>query len=146
MIVFGVILTSANSDIVEFTKQYDDSCEVNKICPVDISIDTKMPGPVYFYYAIDNFYQNHRRYIKSRSDSQLAGTSLSADEVSSSCNPIVRNKDLGAERTKALDGVTTLDPDAAAHPCGLIAWSVFNGNKNIFIFLTPHRYLHYVGS
>jgi len=26
-----------------------------------------MEGPVYVYYQLDNFYQNHRRYVKSRS-------------------------------------------------------------------------------
>ena len=30
-----------------------------------------MTGPVYVYYELDNFYQNHRRYVKSRMDAQL---------------------------------------------------------------------------
>ena len=33
-----------------------------------------MAAPVYLYYQLDNFYQNHRRYVSSRSDTQLAGT------------------------------------------------------------------------
>lgn len=37
-----------------------------------------MAAPVYFYYQLANFYQNHRRYVKSRSDGQLRGD-LSAD-------------------------------------------------------------------
>lgn len=28
---------------------------------------------VYVYYGLSNFYQNHRRYVKSRDDSQLNG-------------------------------------------------------------------------
>ena len=35
-----------------------------------------MKAPVYVYYELDNFYQNHRRYVKSRSDSQLEGENV----------------------------------------------------------------------
>lgn len=40
------------------------------------------------------------------------------------CDPIVTNADMGV--TIAFDNVTTLNPDAVAIPCGLIAKSVFN--------------------
>ncbi|KAG6777332.1 hypothetical protein POTOM_017151 [Populus tomentosa] len=30
-----------------------------------------MKSPVFIYYELDNYYQNHRRYVKSRSDAQL---------------------------------------------------------------------------
>ena len=33
----------------------------------------KIKGPVYVYYQIDNFYQNHRTYVKSRENKQLKG-------------------------------------------------------------------------
>jgi hypothetical protein len=35
-------------------------------------VKEKMKAPVYVYYELDNFYQNHRRYVKSRSDDQLS--------------------------------------------------------------------------
>lgn len=28
---------------------------------------------MFMYYGLSNFYQNHRRYVKSRDDSQLNG-------------------------------------------------------------------------
>ena len=28
---------------------------------------------VYLYYELDNYYQNHKRYVRSRDDDQLAG-------------------------------------------------------------------------
>jgi hypothetical protein len=28
---------------------------------------------VYLYYELDNYYQNHKRYVRSRDDVQLAG-------------------------------------------------------------------------
>lgn len=32
-----------------------------------------LQGDVYFYYGLYNYYQNLRRYMKSRSDAQLIG-------------------------------------------------------------------------
>lgn len=32
-----------------------------------------MKPPIYVYYELDNYYQNHRRYVKSRSSLQLLG-------------------------------------------------------------------------
>lgn len=50
-----------------------------------------MDAPVFVYYELDNFYQNHRRYVKSRSVNQLQGDSLSGADVSTDCDPIVYN-------------------------------------------------------
>ena len=36
---------------------------------------------MYVYYQLKNFYQNHRTYVKSRSDKQLLGTELEKDEM-----------------------------------------------------------------
>ena len=33
-------------------------------------------GEVFMYYGLDNFYQNHRAYVKSRDDKQLKGRVL----------------------------------------------------------------------
>lgn len=30
------------------------------------ALPAAVTGPVYVYYQLDNFYQNHRRYVKSR--------------------------------------------------------------------------------
>lgn len=50
-------------------------------------------GPIYVYYQLDNFYQNHRRYVKSRDNEQLFGTFKDAGELST-CDPIVNNTQL----------------------------------------------------
>ena len=69
-------------------------------------------GTVYMYYGLSNFYQNHRRYVKSRNDEQLAGDSTSYGTLQDSdCNPY------------AVD----TNNDTYIAPCGAIANSLFNG-------------------
>ncbi|RVW88294.1 ALA-interacting subunit 1 [Vitis vinifera] len=72
-----------------------------------LTVPKQMKSPVYIYYQLDNFYQNHRRYVKSRSDKQLR--SRASENDTSSCDPedVTSNK-------------------SAIVPCGLIAWSLFN--------------------
>jgi hypothetical protein len=42
------------------------------------------------------------------------------------CDPIILNKDLGPNITKAADKITPLDGEKPAVPCGLVAKSFFN--------------------
>ena len=48
-------------------------------CTVTFTPDRDMEPPIYVYYELHNFYQNHRRYVKSRSDKQLMGENLDDD-------------------------------------------------------------------
>ena len=93
-------------------------------CTINIEIDSDIQPPIYVYYQLDNFYQNHRRYVKSRSNKQLLGNLLTEDELTDDCSPIVLNKDIG--RFYSVDQNTLLDPDLPAFPCGLVAKSLFN--------------------
>jgi len=96
-------------------------------CEITLNINEKIEGPVYVYYELGNFYQNHRRYVKSRSYSQLMGNEITLDDAKADCDPIVTNEDAG--RTKNIEdgpnGPQDLDPEAVAIPCGLIAKSFF---------------------
>jgi len=73
-----------------------------------------MSSPVFVYYKLTNFFQNHRRYVKSRSDPQLHGDGY-ANSLGN-CDPLetYNNKDL--------------------YPCGLIANSFFNDTFNATLF------------
>lgn len=73
--------------------------------PLDITITESMAAPVYVYYKLSNFYQNHRRYVKSRSDSQL---SKAGSVDTSTCDPLETDKN-----------------GKQYYPCGLIAGSFF---------------------
>lgn len=68
------------------------------------------------YYSLTNFYQNHRRYVKSRDDNQLLGTSLSFSALSPDCEPY-----RGVANGSFPGGGTSFAP------CGAIANSLFNG-------------------
>lgn len=78
-----------------------------------------LQGKVYMYYGLSNYYQNHRRYVKSRDDNQLLGRLESTP--SSDCMPFAFAMANGIEKPIA--------------PCGAIANSLFNG-MYIIIFNT----------
>ena len=72
-----------------------------------------MQGPVFMYYSLTNYYQNHRRYVKSRDDDQLRGADVRYSTLSGSdCPPFIGNGSM----------------HKAYAPCGAIANSMFNGN------------------
>lgn len=85
------------------------------ICRVQFYIPDVLAPPVLLYYQLTNFYQNHRRYVKSFDQNQLDGKARSAKDINGSdCDPL--KGELQA------DGVTWLP----YYPCGLIANSLFN--------------------
>ena len=146
-ILIGIIIVSLSNEIVEIEIRYDnlENCKVvtnseNSTCEVNFTIEKDMKKNVFVYYRLKNFYQNHRRYIKSKSNKQLKGNVMEENEIKDDCDPIILNKDIYLG-VKALNG-TELDPDGVAHPCGLIAKSYFNdtfeiikqgGNEEIII-------------
>lgn len=82
-----------------------------------------MISPVFVYYEIHNFYQNHRLYARSLSNKQLLGNNLNESDISTDCSPIVLNSDLFVN--VSITGVP-LNKSAPANPCGMIAYTLFN--------------------
>lgn len=67
-------------------------------------------------FPVTNYYQNHRRYVKSINTAQLRGDATSFSSLQNGdCKPV------------ATDGTLPV------YPCGLIANSVFNGKLNSLI-------------
>lgn len=115
----GILLEDCSNRVIEQTVRYDnvDECDdvtndltstdLPKYCTITFEIEQDMETPLYFYYELRGFYQNHRRYSDSRSDTQLRGDS-SAD--TDTCDPLEVDA----------DGETLV-------PCGLFAGSFFEG-------------------
>ena len=82
---------------------------------------------MYFYYELDNFYQNHRRYVKSRSDGQLLGN---LDDVGD-CD-VFKRQNKSDPKSKVIA------------PCGALANSMFNGWLLVIfdLFLYAAAYLY----
>eukprot|EP00123_Amoebidium_parasiticum_P015915 comp23203_c0_seq1/m.37695 comp23203_c0_seq1/g.37695 ORF comp23203_c0_seq1/g.37695 comp23203_c0_seq1/m.37695 type:complete len:340 (-) comp23203_c0_seq1:664-1683(-) len=81
------------------------------------TLEDDWAGPVYLYYGLDNYYQNYRRYVFSRSNKQLHG-----DGGTDGCSPL-----------DVVEG-------KAYAPCGFVANSLFNdtmtlldGNENTVV-------------
>lgn len=85
-------------------------------CDVLIEVEKDIEGPVYFSYQLDNFYQNHKDYIKSRSHLQLRGQYKTVEQLLD-CDPIIVVGDLVEEQRYSLNG-HKLPDEWPAIPCG----------------------------
>ncbi|GJE86820.1 cell cycle control protein [Phanerochaete sordida] len=82
-------------------------------CYMQFDIPYDLDPTVLLYYKMTNFFQNHRRYVKSIDMNQLKGDFVSNSDLNSGdCKPITTEGD-GSDQK-------------AIYPCGLIANSVFN--------------------
>jgi hypothetical protein len=121
----GISILVLNDKATEQFYRYDDKCQqIGKTCEFTFEVEQDViAAPIYFYYQIRGFYQNHRRHIQSISYEQLRdGVMKNATEVSS-CEPVVYNRDNFYNMSATNK---PLDPDQPAFPCGLVARSYFN--------------------
>ncbi|OLY79594.1 Meiotically up-regulated gene 89 protein [Smittium mucronatum] len=101
--------------------KYDSS---SNTCSIVFPIPKDVNSPIYLYYKLSHFYQNHRRYVKSFDQQQLKGTARSASDLSGNdCDPLA---------TLTINGVTK-----PIYPCGLVANSVFNDTISDLTLLNP---------
>ncbi|GAA5943203.1 CDC50/LEM3 family protein [Sporobolomyces koalae] len=89
-------------------------------CRVQFELPNELASPVFMYYKLTNYYQNHRRYVKSVNTDQLLGKAVSESTINGGdCKP-----------------VDTRD-DKIVYPCGLIANSLFNDTFVQPVLLNP---------
>lgn len=136
-ILIGVFVILKSNQVLETVVHYNEKCQNISVCTIEINLPERYSQPIVVLYQLDNFYQNHRNYTKSKSAKQLAGNYLSIPEIQADCEPFHLNKNIHAEY--AFDGVTKLDPEAAANPCGLMAVSYFN---DTFGLSQGHKRVH----
>lgn len=116
MSTFKYRLRSRDADLPISTPQWaffnDTSInpEGDAQCTLQFDVPADLPATVLIYYKLTNFYQNHRRYVKSVNTDQLKGKNVDASTLSDSdCKPLAVD-----ENQKPI------------WPCGLIANSLFN--------------------
>ncbi|KAK9865052.1 hypothetical protein WJX84_006265 [Apatococcus fuscideae] len=120
--------------VVQVSRRYDDICLAGtsnaereatlmqqggngSACSITLDIPKAMKAPIFIYYEMDNFFQNHRRFVKSTSNSQLRGNVVAASGIAN-CEPEL-----------FLDGNTS----QVINPCGLPAWSYFNDTFSLAV-------------
>ncbi|KAF7983087.1 hypothetical protein HWV62_24011 [Athelia sp. TMB] len=82
-------------------------------CTLKFQVPATLDHTVLLYYKLTNFYQNHRRYVKSLDSNQLLGKYVSAKTLNDGdCKPL------------ALVGPS--NATKIVYPCGLVANSMFN--------------------
>lgn len=86
-------------------------------CIIPFTLEEDFKGKVYMYYGLTNYYQNHRRYVKSRDDDQLLGKL--SNTPSSDCKPFAFEMENGVETSRVIA------------PCGAIANSLFSDNFSL---------------
>jgi hypothetical protein len=127
-LMLGLVLYFYSAKVIEVSGTYAGSLnspcpDVSKTpCTLSLVIDQDMPGPVYFYYTLTNFYANHRRFVNSRSDVMNRGSFDEGD-------PTLK-KD-GSTLINACEGFSSYNENKTSkrivyYPCGLVARSLFN--------------------
>ncbi|KAG0044324.1 hypothetical protein BGZ83_010435 [Gryganskiella cystojenkinii] len=89
-------------------------------CTIKFNVPVKLRHPVFVYYRLSNFYQNHRRYVKSLDAKQLSGVARTATDLKGGgCDPLAV--------------VTENGVSYPIYPCGLIANSIFNDTLGLVL-------------
>lgn len=93
------------------------------VCLVQFNIPEDLKPTISFYYYLENFYQNHRRYVGSFNAKQLLGDPVEGGTINgSTCDPLAH------------------DPNGSGkiiYPCGIIANSLFNDTFSSPLLLNP---------
>ncbi|KAG6811869.1 hypothetical protein H0H92_005445 [Tricholoma furcatifolium] len=110
---YAFLDNSANSSVTDVTAQ--------RQCVVEFDVPADLPNSVMFYYKLTNFYQNHRRYVKSLNSDQLRGKFVSVSDLKNSdCKPLA-----------------LVNNSVPIYPCGLIANSLFNDTFSSPVLQNP---------
>ncbi|GAM26942.1 hypothetical protein SAMD00019534_101170 [Acytostelium subglobosum LB1] len=108
----GIVLLAASHRVTETSQRYDLTCPTGSRCNITMNIPKTMKAPVYLYYQLDEYYQNLRRYVKSRNLNQLRGKHVTDyKKLKNDCYPF-------SSVNETLETVY--------QPCGLGPRSMFN--------------------
>lgn len=92
------------------SQQFEDE---RNVCRVQFDIPNDLSPPIYFFYRLNKFHANHRRFAKSFSEDQIEGKAASENTIK---NMVGQN----------CEPLSVDDNGKKYYPCGLIANSLFN--------------------
>eukprot|EP00210_Caulerpa_lentillifera_P007272 g6954.t3 len=99
---------------------------------ITIEVREKMESPVYVYYELKDFYQNHKRYVRSVEFEQIGKGNISASDLSV-CKPYRLIPGNGSTDESTTECVLISITEhfmyvliGVINPCGLLAHSYFN--------------------
>ena len=122
----GVLILLFSNNAVEYIERYDSICLNNKTCNITFDIKKKMNKNIMIYYQLDGFYQNHRRYMKSKSEEQFKGNKINLTKAKEDCDPVITNKQMGFDNEISPYTNKKMNGSEIAIPCGLMAKNYFN--------------------
>jgi len=109
----GIVVLISSSQVREYkSDNYAELCKNNSTCMIPIEIKENLSGPVFFWYEINGFHQNYRRYVSSRENEQLRAQVFNYSQVTA-CTPLISLSNSHLQQDVYL-------------PCGLVASSHFN--------------------
>ncbi|KAI1289704.1 Cell cycle control protein 50A [Halotydeus destructor] len=114
----GVLLLVTSDNVQQFRYDYTNcsqACDATPCnCTILFDLDDHYDKDVFLYYSLTNYFQNHRRYVRSKDTDQLHKGRLKADPYEF-CEPFdyVNGKPIA--------------------PCGIIANSIFNDTFQLFL-------------
>lgn len=82
--------------------------DLEQVCQIQFTLPRNLQPPIYLYYKLTSFYQNHRKYVNSYDLEQLMGHAVDKGDLVSQCDPL------------------KIRDDKIVYPCGLVANSFFN--------------------
>lgn len=134
-LIVGIIFLSvmnplfkSSNDYISYRVEYTDCNETpgpGKTCFKTLEINETIAGPVLVFYEIENFYINHKEFVRSKKFSQLENN-MNKDEKFFQCEGaqyMYQVKDDGIYET--FTGYP-LSNTSLAYPCGLFAKYMFN--------------------
>ena len=128
LFIFSLILTSV---ILSYSykieeKHFDIFSFPSELTTKTLTFPSKISGPVYLYLEYQNYYQNHRIYLKSRSKDQLAGHYDST--LSTDCAPLINYGDLNL----TIGNPPLYTKGDEIYPCGLMPASFYDFSIDLF--------------
>jgi len=136
-IILGIVLLVYSAKVHSVEVDYTD-CKLDDStspCTRTITLEEDIDAPVFVYYQLIGFFQNSRRYVKSKETDQLTGDDINAHD---NCEPAETNSEMGFPNgQQAIDRTTTLIGSNIAVPCGLMAKTFFTDSFDFTINSVP---------